>query len=92
MLVAKQEAEQRERIAKEAEIVKEARGKSKEVQKQELVKEAKVLIEEIKKGNINAEQLSQIMLGELELSNEIEQDQVVQAPITPPVALPVFQQ
>lgn len=50
-----------------------------------------MLIDEIKNGNINAEQLSQIMLGELELTNEIEQEQSAQAQVAAPIAVPVFQ-
>jgi hypothetical protein len=45
----------------------------------------------IKKGNVNAQQLSQIMLGELDLANFIEEDQVVVAPlmVAPVMAAPV---
>jgi len=45
----------------------------------------------IKKGNVNAQQLSQIMLGQMDLANFIEEESVFEAPIVeaPVVEAPV---
>jgi len=47
-----------------------------------------MLINQIKKGNINAKQLSQIMLGQMDLINIIAED--VAPPVAAPVALPAI--
>ena len=56
-----------ERAYQEAEMITRHKILRRQMQEQEVQQQSAVLIEEIKKGNVNAQQLAQIILGQADI-------------------------
>lgn len=90
---AKEAQEMQENAIKEAKLISEHKLMRKQAHQQETLSQASSLIQMIKKGDVDAQQLSQIMMGQKDLAKLIEEEesQVVQpapaifmAPVTMP--------
>lgn len=85
--LAKEAQEMQEKAFKEAELITQHKIMRKAAHQQEALSQAANLIQMIKKGNVNAQQLSQIMLGQMDLASVIEEEQ---APVPTPISLPTI--